>query len=236
MRTLHKEHDQTLGSPRMHRELVKQGLKVGRQRVAHLMRENQLWGRIKRRFQVTTDSTHTYPIADNLLGQDFRVQRPDQVWVGDLTYIGTKEGWLYVAVLIDLYARRVVGWQADTTLRHTLPLAALESAVALRRPKPGLIHHSDRGVQYACNAYRHCLDSHGLVASMSRKGNCWDNAVAESFFATLKVERVYRRTYETAALAARDVASYIDYYNRRRPHSYLDYESPIEFEQQRDAA
>jgi len=236
IRALHKEHDQTLGSPRMHRELVEQGVKVGRHRVARIMHENRIWAQRKRRYRVTTDSNHDYPIPDNLLRQDFTADAPNQVWVGDITYVSTDEGWLYVAILLDLYSRRIVGWAAAPHLRAKLPLEALRSALALRSPEPGLIHHSDRGIQYACGAYRRTLDRHGVVASMSRKGNCWDNAVAESFFSTLKVERVHRRSYKTRAEAEIDIRKYINYYNTRRRHSFLGLECPLDYELQRQAA
>ena len=198
--------------------------------VARIMRENRIWAKRKRRFRVTTDSNHAYPIPDDLLCQDFSANAPNQVWVGDITYVSTDEGWLYVAILLDLYSRRIVGWAAAPHLGAKLPLTALRSALELRKPEPGLIHHSDRGIQYACATYRRVLDRHGLVASMSRKGNCWDNAVAESFFATLKVERVHRRSYRTRADAAADIHNYIRYYNTRRLHSSLGYECPLDFE------
>ncbi len=195
------------------------------------MREQGLRARGRRRFRKTTDSEHSDPIAPNLLERDFNVAAPNEVWVTDVTYVWTQEGWLYLAVILDLYARRVVGWAASDANDTKLALAALSMATMSRRPAPGLIHHSDRGSPYASADYRRALDAHGIVPSMSRKGDCWDNAVAESFFSTLKIELVHDADYDTHRAAAASIGNYIDrFYNPERRHSRLDYISPIEFE------
>lgn len=219
------------GSPRVHAELRAQGVRVGRKRVERLMREQGLSARPRRRFRTTTDSKHAHPIAPNILGRNFEVSAPNQAWVTDVTYVSTHEGWLYLAVIIDLYARRVVGWAASETNDTTLALAALSMATAHRKPPHGLVHHSDRGSPYASADYRCALARHGMVASMSRKGDCWDNAVAESFFSTLKVELVHKERYRTRAAAITSIGHYIQaFYNSERRHSHLDYVCPIEFE------
>jgi len=222
---------QTYGSPRLHRCLHAAGHAVGRNRVIRLMRAEGLRARRRRRFRVTTQSAHDHPVAPNRLGRDFTVQRANQVWVADLTYLDTADGWLYLAVVVDLYARRVVGWAARPTLATELPLAALRMAFLRRRPRAGGIHHSDRGVQYASAAYRALLARYGWVGSMSRKGNCYDNAIAESFFSTLKQDLgVDRWPSRGAAQAA--IADYIErFYNPVRLHSALAYQSPVCFEQ-----
>ncbi len=186
-------------------------------------------GRPKRRFRRTTDSAHAFPVAPNLLGRDFTAAGPDRVWLADLTYIRTAEGWLYLAVVLDLFSRRVVGWAMADHLGHELALAALDMAIARRRPAPGLIHHSDRGVQYAAHEYRKRLKQHGMLCSMSRKGDRWDNAPMESFFATLKGELVEAREHEylTRDEARADVFQYLEgWYNRRRLHSGIGYLTP----------
>ena len=185
----------------------------------------------KRRFRRTTDSTHQHPVAPNLLDRRFTTDAPDKVWVTDITYIWTDEGWLYLAAILDLYSRRVVGWALDESLERHLAIDALRMAVDARAPLPGLVHHSDRGVQYACDDYQKALATRGLVCSMSRKGDCWDNAVAESFFATLKAELVYLTRYRTRAEARASIFEYIEiFYNRQRRHSGLGYVSPATFE------
>jgi transposase InsO family protein len=223
----------TYGSPRVHAELRAQGHQIGRKRVERLMRENRLKARTKRRFRATTDSKHGLPVAPNLLGRDFNTRAPDVVWVTDITYIWTAEGWLYLAAILDLYSRRVVGWAMSEQLTRQLALDALDMALVHRRPSAGLVHHSDRGCQYASHDYQRELGRRGLICSMSRKGDCWDNAVAESFFATLKVELVYRTEFATRTSARTAVFDYIEtFYNRRRRHSSLGYVSPIDFENQ----
>jgi transposase InsO family protein len=228
---IHSRSRRTYGSPRVHDQLRESGERVGRKRVMRLMKERNLQVKRRRRFRVTTDSKHTDPIAPNVLARSFTTTAPNQAWVGDITYIWTREGWLYLAVLVDLFSRRVVGWSMGETLATELPLAALTSALRTRRPPPGLIHHTDRGCQYASEEYRRALERHGLVASMSRKGDCWDNAVAESFFATLKKDLVFRTDFLTRSQARSEVFEYIEvFYNRQRRHSHLDYATPAGIE------
>jgi putative transposase len=233
IRAIHRESDQRYGAPKIYEELRARGTAVGRHRVARLMREEQLRGCRPRAFRVTTQSTHAYPIAPNLLDRRFApsdYRERDRVWVGDISYLWTAEGWLYLAVLLDLASRRVIAWCADTRLDQSLTLRPLRHALKLRQPAPGLIHHSDRGVQYAATAYRELLAAHGAVCSMSRRGNCWDNAVAESFFATLKAELVHRVTWPTRAVAQRELERFLSWYNQQRRHSALGYRSPVAYE------
>jgi transposase InsO family protein len=226
LRTAHAAHRGRYGSPRLHRLLRTQGIAVGRNRVIRLMRLDGLRGRRCRRFRVTTDSTHAWPIAPNRLRRQFTVAAPNRVWAADVTYLETTEGWLYLAVVIDLYARRVVGWATRPTLGSDLPAAALHLALGTRQPARGLLHHSDRGSLYASHQYRALLQQHAIIASMSRTGDCYDNAVVESFFSTLKGE-IGRARWPSRAAAHRDVAEYIDsYYNRHRLHSTLHYQTP----------
>jgi putative transposase len=227
----HKASRGTYGSPRVHAELRARGRKVGRKRVERLMRQNGLQARRKRRFCRTTDSRHALPIAPNVLARNFETGAPNRAWVGDVTFIQTGEGWLYLAVLLDLFSRRVVGWAASATNDRELALAALAVAVRARRPLPGLLHHTDRGSPYASHDYRDALEPQGVVASMSRTGDCYDNAVAESFFATLKGELVDHEQYATRRSAVLSIGDYIEhFYNTARRHSHLGYLSPIEFE------
>lgn len=219
------------GSPRIHAELHASGLHVGRKRVERLMRENGLRARQKRRFRKTTDSNHSLPIAPNVLERQFDVDAPNTVWVTDVTYIATAQGWLYLAVMLDLFSRRVVGWAVSESNDTALALLAFERSRVARRPEAGLVHHSDRGSPYASDAYRNALKAHGMIASMSRGGDCWDNAVAESFFASLRAEWVDHLIYSTRTEATRSLSDYIDrFYNPVRRHSHLRYLSPIEFE------
>jgi len=223
--------NETYGSPRMTRELQDQGLRVGRRRTARLMRENGLRARQKRRFKRTTDSLHAFPVAPNLIDQDFSADRPDEKWGADISYVWTREGWLYLAVVIDLFARRVVGWAVSDRLHTELALEALRKALAIRRPEAGLIHHSDRGSQYCSIDYQAELKRHGLLISMSGKGNCFDNAMVETFFKTLKSELVWRTVFQTRAEARQSIGRYIDgFYNPVRRHSALDFVSPAQFE------
>jgi len=228
----HGKSGERYGSPRVHRALRRKGVRVGEKRVARLMREKGLEGRRKRRFKRTTDSNHTNPVAPNLLARDFKPAGPNQTWAGDVTYIATGEGWSYLAVLLDLFSRRVVGWAMSSSNDTNLALDALRRAVQSRRIIPaGLIHHTDRGSPYASEDYRAALDSFGMVQSMSRKGDCWDNAVSESFFATLRAELVDHVTYANARVAENSIGEYIErFYNVERLHSHLDYVSPVEFE------
>jgi putative transposase len=223
----------TYGSPRMTRELQDAGLVVGRRRVARLMRDNGLRARPKRRFKRTTDSNHAWPVAPNLLDQDFTATGPDQKWGADISYLWTREGWLYLAVVIDLFARRVVGWATGDRLHRDLALAALRKALTMRRPAAGLIHHSDRGSQYCSIDYQAELEKHGILISMSGKGNCYDNAMVETFFKTLKSELVWRTIFYTRQQADQAIGRYIDgFYNPVRRHSALDFTSPAQFEKQ----
>ena len=224
----------TYGAPRVHQALRAEGIRVGRKRIARLMREDGLAGRVRRRRGVrTTDSAHTDPIAPHRLNRQFAVPAPNRVWVSDITYIPTRQGWLYLAVVLDLASRRVVGTAMGPTLDTALALAALRQALGTRRPPPGLLHHSDRGVQYAATAYRNLLARHGAVQSMSRRGNCWDNAVAESFFSTLEFEVIMRHDWPTRREAHDAIFAYIEtWYNRHRLHSTLQYRSPAEYERQ----
>jgi len=228
---VHKRSRKAYGSPRVHAELRAKGTRVGRKRVARLMREKGLQARRKRRFRKTTDSKHSHPIAPNVLARQFDVGAPNRAWVTDVTAIWTLEGWLFLAVMLDLYSRRVVGWATSANNDTHLALDALRKGLRLRRPPAGLVHHSDRGSPYASADYRAELARHGLVASMSRKGDCWDNAVAESFFATLRAELVDHERYPTHAAARASIGDYIDsFYNVDRRHSHLGYVNPIEFE------
>jgi putative transposase len=221
----------TYGSPRMTRELQDDGLKVGRRRTARLMRENGLRARQERRFKCTTDSHHAWPVAPNIIDQDFAAERPNEKWGADISYVWTREGWLYLAVVIDLFARRVVGWAVGDRLHRDLALAALRRALLTRRPLAGLIHHSDRGSQYCSIDYQAELQRHGILTSMSGKGNCYDNAMVETFFKTLKSELVWRTVFQTRSEAEQAIARYIDgFYNHIRRHSALDFVSPVQFE------
>lgn len=221
----------TYGYPRMHAELVEEGLSIGKHRVARLMRENGLKALQKRRFKRTTDSYHDHPIAPNLLDQDFTCDGPDQKSGVDISYVWTAEGWLYLAIVLDLYSRRIVGWAASDRLKKDLAITALSRAIVIRQPEPGLIHHSDRGSQYCSYEYRHVLDKHGITASMSGKGNCYDNSMVETVFKTIKNELVWRTSFQTRKEATILLGKYIDgFYNPKRRHSALGYKSPIEFE------
>jgi transposase InsO family protein len=239
--TIYQHSRATYGSPRIHREVRAGGWHCGRQRIARLMRETGLRARTRWRWRpATTNSTHGQAVADNLLQRRFKVKEiggTDRAWCGDVTYIRTAEGWLYLAVLIDLGSRMVVGWAMRETLDAELCLAALRMALERRRPRAGLLHHSDRGSQYAATDYRELLAAHHLTASMSRRANCYDNAVAESFFATLRWELLERQQWSTRAAARTAIFEYIEvWYNRRRRHSALGYLSPWQFEQQLQSA
>jgi transposase InsO family protein len=222
----------TYGSPRIHAELQAQGVRCARKRVARLMRHAQLCARPRRRRVRTTDSRHTEPIAPNLLQRTFQAEAPNRVWVADITFLPTREGWLYLAVVLDLFARRVVGWSMQSTLERSLVLAALEHALQRRQPLPGLLHHSDRGSQYASADYQALLAQAQMQSSMSRKSNCWDNAAMESFFVTLKAELPVN-VFDSHAAARSAVFDYIErFYNRVRLHSTLGYRSPVVYERQ----
>jgi putative transposase len=232
IKEIYQQSRQTYGSPRIHAELSENGVKCGHNRVARLMREEQLWAKQKGKFKVTTtDSTHDYPVAPNLLNQDFQASQPNEKWVSDMTYIPTAEGWLYLAAVMDLYSRRIVGWAMGDTLERWLTITALQMAIDTRHPPPDLLHHSDRGSQYACQDYQALLTKHQMQVSMSRTGNCYDNAPMESFFGTLKTELVHHRHYLTRTEAKTDIFEFIEvFYNRSRRHSALGYQSPMAFE------
>lgn len=227
---------QTYGSPRIHRELQEQGEKVCENTIARWMREYDIKARRQKRFiPCTTDSNHEYAVTENLLGRNFNCDAPNKKWVCDITYIPTREGWLYLSAVMDLYSRKIVGWSMGNHLRVELVSNALKMALLRRQPGAGLLHHSDRGVQYACTDYHQLTDSHGIVCSMSRTGNCYDNAVMESFWSKLKTECVYRETYSTSQAARQSIFEYIEmFYNRKRRHSSLGYVSPEAFEAARN--
>jgi transposase InsO family protein len=223
------ENKRRYGSPRVHRELRNRGKRVCRHRVARLMREQNLRARPRRRYVTTTDSKHAMPTPKNVLARDFAPKAPDRVWAGDVTFLRTTEGWLYLAVVLDLYSRRVVGWAMSEDNDEQLTLSALQMALDQRQPAPGLVHHSDRGTTYASGTYQDVLAQHGIVCSMSRKGNCWDNAVVESFFSTLDFE--CGEVFSSRTAARREITQYIlGFYNPTRLHSTLGYMSPMEYE------
>ena len=232
IKRVHRDTRGRYGSPRIHVELKAQGRGASRGRIERLMRRHGIRAIMARPRRVrTTDSRHDLPIAPNLLDRSFSATAPNRVWLADITYIETDQGWLYLAAVMDLYSRRIVGWAMADHLRASLPLAALRMAISAQRPGVGLIHHSDRGVQYASADYRKLMQSAGLRASMSRKGDCYDNAPMESFFHTLKTELVHHRHYATRIEATRDIFAYIEgFYNRTRRHSAIGYISPIEME------
>lgn len=231
IQAIHQESREAYGTVKTWKELHAQGVSCGRHRVGRIRKQAGIETKRKRRFRVTTQSRHSLPIAGNVLAQHFAVDRPDRVWVGDITFIPTQAGWLYLAVLLDLHARRVVGWAMSRYIDSNLVSAALRMALARRRPKPGLIHHSDQGRQYAAGSYRQELSEHGIEPSMSRKGDCFDNACAESFISTLKNELVHHVQFKTREEARTAIFDYIEvFYNRQRLHQTLGYLSPAEFE------
>jgi transposase InsO family protein len=233
IRAVFVEYRGAYGWPRIWRELVKRGIRVGKQRVQKLMQQHGIQARGKRRFRImTTDSRHDLPVAPNLLNRNFTVAAPNLAWSGDITYIPTEEGWLFLAVVIDLFSRRVVGWSMQTDMSRKLIIDALEMAWFQRRGEgtTGLIFHSDRGSQYASHEFRAVLSQHGIRASMSRKGNCWDNAPTETLFGSLKVERLHGERLQTIRQAKDETVAWLLWYNRQRMHSTLNYVSPVEFE------
>ena len=232
----HGTSNETYGSPRIHAQLRHQNIRVGKKRVARLMKAGGVVVRIRRRFRITTDSKHGHPVAPNLVARRFGVAQIGAVnrcWASDITYIDTQQGWLYLAVILDLRSRRVVGWSMSQSLEEQIVLDALRMALARRQPGPGIVHHSDRGSQYAGEACQTLLRDHGMVCSMSRRGDCWDNAVVESFNATIKTELIYRTRWNTREEARAAIYKYIEtWYNAKRLHSTLGYQSPIAFEGQ----
>ena len=231
IRVIHRESRETYGSPSIWDALVKQGHRIGEHRVARLMRQDGIRAKTVKKWRTTTQSQHRFPVATNTLNRQFTVEAPNRVWAGDLTYVWTTEGWLYLAVILDLYSRLVIGWAMGHRLTVELAEQALTMALANRSPRAGLLHHSDRGSQYAATSYPLLRTTHGITTRMSRRGNCWDNACVESFFGTLKRELIYHRQYRTRDEATQDIFEYIEvFYNRRRRHSTLGYDSPAEFE------
>jgi transposase InsO family protein len=231
LRRLHAESRGTYGSPRLLAALRRNGQRIGKRRVERALRNLGLQARGRRRWRVTTRANAAHPVAENTLGRDFRASRPDERWVTDISYVWTDEGWCYLAVVLDLFSRSVVGWALDATITTRLVLTALNMAVRRRRPTSGLLHHSDRGCQYTSAEYRHALAELGIRVSMSRKGNCWDNAVAESFFATIKAELVYGCPWPSRYALRTAVFEYIEvFYNRQRLHSALGFKPPAQVE------
>ena len=232
VRAAHKKSKGTYGARRLAKEIEAHGSSCGRAKAGTLMKLADVAAKQKKKFKATTDSKHNLPVAPNLLNRQFEVKEPDTVYVSDITYIWTHEGWLYLAVIIDLFSRQVVGWSLSNRMTGKMIMNALRMAIWRRRPFRGLIFHSDRGSQYCSNDFQNMLKTHGMISSMSRKGNCWDNAVAESFFGSLKTERVFFSSYMTRESAKRDIIDYIEmFYNSNRRHSYLGYLCPKEFEE-----
>lgn len=235
IKKIHKESRSTYGIRRVKAQLNKEGITCGRNRVAKLMRENHIYSCQRRKYKATTNSKHNYPVYPNLLNQKFEAENPNEIWVGDITYIATDEGWLYLAAIEDIFTRKIVGWALDATMTRHLTISALRGAILKEMPDPDkdLIFHSDRGVQYAAFDYQNALIKNGIIQSMSRKGNCYDNAPMESFFSTLKKDLIYGRKFKTRARARLEIVDYIEtFYNSRRLHSSLGYRSPREYEKQ----
>jgi transposase InsO family protein len=231
IKIIYQQSRGTYGSPRIYQDLQEKGIFCSENRVARLMKKHKIAVKRKRRFMVTTDSKHNLPIAKNILNQDFQTSKPNQKWVTDITYIWTKEGWLYLAVVLDLFSRKIIGWAMDANMEKELVIKSLTMALHGRQTEKGLLHHSDRGSQYASNEYQKLLKDNLIDCSMSRKGNCYDNAAMESFFATLKQELVYHHQYQSRQEAKQDIFEYIQvWYNRKRKHSSLNYMSPDQFE------
>jgi len=238
VKAIFKQSRDSYGSRRMLWQLRLEGYQIGRHKVRRLMRQLGLKAKMRRRFKVTTESNHAFPVADNILDRQFDPGEPNRVWTADISYVWTLEGWLYLAIVMDLFSRQIVGWAMDKRIKRQLALDALAMAYWMRKPDPGLLHHSDRGSQYACHDYRNLLDQYGMVASMSRKGNCWDNAPTERFFRSLKTERLDGLRFSTRDSARLQTIDYISYYNCLRLHSTLGYVSPMAYEkgQIREAA
>lgn len=225
------------GTRTIKKALSREGERVSRRRIGRLMGEAELACKTKKKFKATTDSKHDKPIAPNILNREFTAEKPNQKWVGDITYIWTAEGWLYLATVIDLFSRKVVGWSMNKRMSADLVNQALLAAIWARKPPKGLLWHTDRGSQYASNSHRKLLKEHGIIQSMSRKGNCWDNAVAESFFHTLKTGLINHKQYQTREEAEQEIFEYIEeFYNRKRLHSTNDYWSPVDYEEMKKVA
>jgi len=230
IKLVHEKSRKTYGSPRITAELCASGIRCGKNRIARLMRENGVVAKTKRKFKITTDSKHNLPIAENLLDQKFTADAPNKTWTGDITYIWTRQGWMYLAVVLDLFNREIAGWSMRKRITKDIATEALTMAVKRKRPQAGLIFHSDRGSQYASHKFRKLLEKHHFIQSMSGKRNCYDNAVTESFFHTLKTELVYFEKYRSRSEARQSIFEYIEiFYNRIRRHSYLGYVSPVDF-------
>lgn len=227
-----KEHRSKYGSRRILKQLKEEGYDIGRYKVRRIMKDLGLKAKISRRFKVTTDSRHSFPVAPNVLNRNFDVAAPNKVWTADISYVWTLEGWLYLAIIMDLFSRRIVGWAMDKRMKKQLAIDALAMAYFRRRPDPGLLHHSDRGSQYACHDYQKQLKQYHMIPSMSRKGNCWDNAPTERFFRSLKSERLSDYRFTTRQAANMEVLDYISYYNSIRLHSTLGYKSPFAYEKE----
>jgi len=233
IKAIHKRSSGSYGSPRIYQALRKDGRSCGENRVARIMKKHDIRAKRKKKFCVTTDSSHSMPVAENLLDRKFKVSRPNTIWTSDISYVWTCEGWMYLAVVLDLCSRRIVGWSMDRRMKRGLVINALNMAIGRRHPQPGLLHHSDRGSQYASKEYQNLLKKNGFITSMSRKGNCWDNAPTESFFSSLKREKLYLKSYTSRLEARSDIFNYIEcWYNPYRLHSSLGYQSPVQFENQ----
>ena len=232
IKAIFKESKGSYGSRRVLKKLQSEGYQLGRYKVRRLMRDLGLRTKRRRRYKVTTDSRHSYPVAANVLNRNFDVAEANQVWVCDITYVWTLQGWLYLAVIMDLFSRKIVGWAMDKRMRNKLTLDALAMAYGNRKPTNGLLHHSDQGSQYACDQYQQRLKDYEMMVSMSRKGNCWDNAPIESFFGSLKSERLASYRFATRKAAQTEILDYIVYYNFARLHSTLGYRSPMQYEKE----
>ena len=231
IRVFHAASHGIYGAPRIHQDLIEDGIPCGKTRLARIMRKAGIRSRTKKKYKATTNSRHNFPIAPNRLNQKFKVDAPDTTWVGDITYVHTNEGWLYLAVLLDLFNREVVGWSTSSRLTRQLAIDALQMALGRRDPGNDLIHHSDQGSQYASTDYQKILKEHDMICSMSRKGNCYDNAVAESFFGSLKSEWINHHRYLSRSAATQSIFYYIEiFYNRKRRHSSVNYVTPQEYE------
>lgn len=231
IRTVHEQSRKTYGVQRVYGQLIALGETCGKNRVARLMKDADIQSKRRKKYKATTDSKHNHPVAQNLLGRDFQVDAPDRVWVSDITYIPTDEGWLYLATVMDLFHKKIVGWSMSERITKEVAVSALQMAIERRRPQKGLIHHSDRGSQYASGEYQKKLSEHEMLCSMSRKGDPWDNAPMESFFGTLKTELVHDRRYRSRVEARGDIFEYIEvFYNRIRLHSTLGMKSPEAYE------